>query len=59
MDWSVILDGFVLLMQVGCGLFLAWGGWFALQSPEGTGSERPRAPVPARPSCVDVAEERR
>ena len=32
MDWSVILDGFVLVMQVACFAFLAYGVLLVLQS---------------------------
>ena len=32
MDWSVILDGFVLLMQVACFAFLVYGFLVVLQS---------------------------
>ena len=32
MDWSVILDGFVLVLQVACFVFLAYGFLLVLQS---------------------------
>ena len=53
MDWSVILDGFVLLAQVACVAFLAYSAWLCV-SAAWAGDEVEHGPRPAVTDPADV-----